>query len=276
MGGNTCRRLVIFHPVRQSKLPLAERRDGVTRARERLSRSYYALYLFRGVTVGEEIIVDILPLAATIGSAFIVTFLTVMVPSPSTVAASRYAVRNGTRAAASFLSAVLCLDTAVFLVLAHGFHPVLNALGAAKYLMPVAGTGLVIFGFIMVGTARKGGLYPQSKRIATDPGIPGTTHQPFAAGLLVPAANPGFWIWWTTVGTSFIHSARHWGGVGLSLLLLAFLGGAVAWYLPLLWALSRGREVFSEQTQNRVLVVLGLAMAGFGGALLWRAVAALS
>jgi len=219
--------------------------------------------------------VTILPLATTVGSAFIVTFLTVMVPSPSTVAASRYAVRDGTRAAASFLSAVLCLDTAVFLVLAHGFHPVLNALGAAKYVMPVAGAGLVVFGCVMVGTARKGGFHPRSKRFTPHQDLQSTAQRPFAAGLLVPAANPGFWIWWTTVGTSFIHSARHWGGVGLSLLLLAFLGGAVAWYVPLLWALSRGRDVFSERTQSRVLVALGVAMAGFGGVLLWRSVAAL-
>jgi len=219
---------------------------------------------------------DLVHLATNIGSAFVVTFLTVMVPSPSTVAASRYAMRDGTRAAASFLGGVLCLDIAVFLVLAHGFHPVLNALGAATYLMPVAGAGLVVFGCVMVATARRGGIYTPSKSMTPRREIPGAGHRPFAAGLLVPAANPGFWIWWTTVGTSFIHGARHWGGVGLSLLLLAFLGGAVAWYLPLLWALSRGREVFSARTQYRVLLVLGLAMAGFGCVLLWRSVAGLS
>ena len=65
---------------------------------------------------------NVLSLVATVASAFVVTFATVVIPSPSTVAASRYAVRRGTRAAAVFLGAVLCLDVAVFLVLAFGFH----------------------------------------------------------------------------------------------------------------------------------------------------------
>lgn len=218
---------------------------------------------------------NVMSLAAVVGSAFVVTFVTVVVPSPSTVAASRYAVRRGTRAAAVFLGAVLCLDTAVFLVLAHGFHPFLKALGVARYLMLLAGAGLTIVGLVMVVTARRGGPYPHSMRLAHGSEDHGTARGPFVAGLLVPAANPGFWIWWTTVGTSFIHAAHHWGGVGLGLLLLAFLGGAAAWYTVMLWALSRGRQVFSERIQDRVLVLLGLVMIGFGAVFFWRAVAAI-
>jgi len=218
--------------------------------------------------------VSVLSLVATICSAFVVTFVTVVLPSPSTVTASRYAVRRGTRAAAIFLTAALCLDTMVFLILVFGFHPFLNALGAARYLAPLAGAGLVIFGLVMVVTARRDGSHLLSMAAEPEQENGGTTHGPFLAGLLVPAANPGFWIWWTTIGTSFIHAARHWGGLGLGLLLLAFLGGAVVWYVPLLWALSRGRQVFSERIQDRVLVLFGLIMVGFGVVLIWRGVTA--
>jgi L-lysine exporter family protein LysE/ArgO len=218
---------------------------------------------------------DILSLAATAGSAFVVTFLTVMVPNPSTVAASRYAMRDGTRSGAAFLSAVLFLDAVVFLVLAHGFHPALNALGVARYLMPVAGAGLVVFGGIMVVTARTGGVYRRSMMEARDSEPADTGQRPFVAGLVVPAANPGFWIWWTTVGTSFIHRARDWGGLGLGVLFIAFLSGAGAWYVALLWAVSHGRQIFSVRVQTRVLVVLGVAMGGFGVVLLWRSILAL-
>lgn len=216
----------------------------------------------------------VFPLVTTIVSAFMVTFVTVVVPSPSTVTASRYAVRRGTRAAAVFLTAVLCLDSAVFLVLVFGFHPVLNALGAASYLVPLAGAGLIIVGAVMVVTAQRAGSHLLSMSPGPVPEGGGTTRGPFLAGLLVPAANPGFWIWWTTVGTSFIHAARPWGSLGLGLLLVAFVTGAAAWYAVLLWALSRGRQVFSERIQDRVLVLLGLVMIGFGAVIFWRAVAA--
>jgi threonine/homoserine/homoserine lactone efflux protein len=219
--------------------------------------------------------VDFLSLVTTVASAFIVTFATVVIPSPSTVAASRYAMSRGTHAGAVFLGAVLCLDTAVFLVLALGFHPVLHAVGVARYLAPVAGAGLVVVGVVMAATARRGGPRGRSSVAAAETEEGGTPRGPFLAGLLVPASNPGFWIWWTTVGTSFIHAARHWGNIGLGLLLLAFIGGAAAWYLPLLWALSRGRQVFSQRVQEITVFCLGVAMIGFGAVLLWRSLVAL-
>ena len=236
--------------------------------------AYDARCALRVCPTGERYDVDFLSLVTTVASAFIVTFATVVIPSPSTVAASRYAMRRGTRAAAVFLGAVLCLDIAVFVVLAVGFHPVLYAVGIAKYLAPLAGAGLVVVGVVMAATTGRGRRRGRSSVTAAEPEDGGTGRGPFLAGLLVPASNPGFWIWWTTVGTSFIHAARHWGEVGLGLLLLAFIGGAAAWYLPLLWALSRGRQVFSERFQEITVFCLGLAMIGFGAALLWRSLAA--
>ncbi len=216
---------------------------------------------------------SLLPLATTIGSAFVVTFVTVAIPNPSTVGASHYGVLRGPRAAAIFLGAVLCLDIVVFLLLVHGLHPLLSALGAASYLTPLAGIGLTIAGLVMVGKVWRGGSLPQSMSLSSDTQDRGTAHGPFVAGVLVPAANPGFWIWWTTVGTSFIHAARPWGNVGLALLLTAFLFGAAAWYVPLVWALSRGRQVLSERAQRVALVVLSCAMVGFGAVLLWPSAA---
>ena len=215
---------------------------------------------------------DISSLAALFASAFGVTFATVVVPSPSTVAASRLAVRDGTRAAAIFLAAVLTLDTLVFLVLVFGFHPLLSSIGAASYLVAAAGLGLTIAGTVMAMTARRdAGRLVESSQEDVDEHEP-KTRGPFLAGLLVPSANPGFWIWWTTVGTSFIHAARKWGDVGLALLLVAFISGAAAWYIALLWALHHGRQLFSQRVEEKVLFVLGLAMVGFGMYLLWRSV----
>jgi threonine/homoserine/homoserine lactone efflux protein len=217
--------------------------------------------------------VSFLPLATTLGSAFVVTFVTVAVPNPSTVGASHYGVLRGARAAAIFLGAVLCLDVVVFFVLVHGLHPLLSALGAASYLTPLAGIGLTIAGLAMVVTVWRGGSLPESMNLASEADGGGTTHGPFVAGVLVPAANPGFWIWWTTVGTSFIHTVRPWGSAGLGMLLMAFLFGAAAWYVPLVWALSHGRQVLSERAQKATLLVLGCVMVGFGVVLLARSAA---
>ncbi len=209
-------------------------------------------------------------LPAVIVSAFFVTFATVIVPSPSTIAASRYAVTHGTRAAAACLSAVVFLDVVVFLGLALGFQPLLRSFGGSRYFPLIAGFFLVIAGFGMVVLAPKSveRMVSQKGRAFADKEQ--SLHGPFVAGLLIPFANPGYWIWWTTVGTAFIHAARHWGRLGLTLLLAGFIAGVLAWYIPLLWALHHGRQIFSVTAQKRLLVILGIAMVCFGAYLLLR------
>jgi threonine/homoserine/homoserine lactone efflux protein len=207
-------------------------------------------------------------LLATILSAFLVTFATVVIPSPSTVAASRLAFTHGWRAAASFLAGVVTLDIAVFCGLALGFQPFLQRVGGAAYLVPTVAAGMIIFGFAMM--IRPPRLAPRDS--CNDPPVSDRSQEPlrgaFLGGLLVPAANPGFWMWWMTVGTSFIHAARHWGDLGLASLLAALVGGVAAWYLPLVLALRRGSALFPPRSLRRVLRLLGAALVAFGAHLL--------
>lgn len=213
---------------------------------------------------------ELTSLLAVVASAFVVTLATVIVPSPSTMAASRYAVSHGTRAAAACLSGVVLLDIIVFLSLAYGFEPVLYRIGGHRYLLPAASALLFIAGLGMIVLAPR----DVSTRLISVRGKERADreqalHGPFLAGLLIPIANPGYWIWWTTVGTSFIHVARRWGNLGLTLLLTGFIAGVLAWYVPLLYALHHGRQIFSKETQRRILVALGVGMMAFGAHLLW-------
>ncbi len=209
-------------------------------------------------------------LPAVIISAFFVSLATVIVPSPSTLAASRFGVTKGTRAAAACLSGVVLLDIIVFSGLALGFQPLLDRIGGSELILPIAGVLLVIAGVASIVAAPKDVdrlISERGKRFADREQA---LHGPFLAGLIIPLANPGYWIWWTTVGTAFIHTARRWGGVGLALLLAAFLAGIMAWYIPLLFALHHGRQIFSPTVQTRLLRFIGIAMVGFGALLLWR------
>jgi len=199
-------------------------------------------------------------LATILLSAFGVSFVTVLLPNPSTLAAGNLAMQEGLQSARKFLTAVLVLDALVFLVLAFGFHPLMRAAGIAEYLLPVAGVAIIIFGIVMLAISRGRLLRGDNK----SPSETATGHGPFLAGLLVPAANPGYWLWWTTVGASFIHGAKLYGDSALALLMIAMLGGAGFWYFILLRALSHGRKVFSPRLQAKILSVLGIIMILLG------------
>jgi len=206
-------------------------------------------------------------LLLTLVTAFIVSFVTVLVPNPSTLAASRMAMKDGLRSAEFFLAAVLGLDFLVFIILVFGFHPLMRAVGAAEYLRPIAGLGLLIFGIYMMSSSRRDAA--RTRELTIPRGQIG--HRPFVAGVLVPAANPGYWIWWTTVGTAFIHSVRPSGDLALLALMVSMIGGAAAWYLLLLRALAHGRKVFGPASRGAIFFTMGLVMAAFGILLLLQA-----
>lgn len=200
----------------------------------------------------------------TLITAFIVSFVTVLVPNPSTLAASRMAMKDGVRSAKFFLAAVLGLDFIVFNILVFGFHPLMRAVGVAEYLRPIAGLGLLIFGIYMMFSSRRDAEKTLDRTISpTQIG-----HRPFVAGVLVPAANPGYWIWWTTVGTTFIHSVRPSGDLALLTLMVSMIGGAAAWYLLLLRALAHERKVFGPTSRGMIFFTMGLVMTAFGTLLL--------
>jgi threonine/homoserine/homoserine lactone efflux protein len=210
-------------------------------------------------------------LPAVVFSAFVVSFATVVVPGPITFAASRYAVSHGTRAAAVLLTAVTLTDVGVFSLIVFGFQPIMHRVGGARILIPVAGVLLIVAGAAMVFVARRDTERLVSRRAQRRVEREEAVHGPFAAGVAVAVLNPGYWIWWTTAGTAFIHAARHWGKLGLGLLLVAFITGVMAWFVPLLWALHHGRRLFPPVAHERILIGLGIAMAGFGTYLLWGA-----
>jgi threonine/homoserine/homoserine lactone efflux protein len=207
-------------------------------------------------------------LPATMLSAFLVTLATVVVPNPSTIVAGRFALTRGWRAAATFLAAVVLVDLAVFCALVFGFQPLLHSVGGTAYLVPVAASGMVLAGAVMMVRPPRFDPAAPGGAVAGGPPPPNGLHGPFLAGLVVPSTNPGFWVWWMTVGTAFIHAARHWGDLGLASLLGAMVAGVLAWYLPLVLALRRGATLVPPRALGRVLRLFGAALVVFGAHLL--------
>ena len=213
---------------------------------------------------------DATSLPAVVVTAFFVSLATVIIPSPSTLTASRFGVAKGTRAAIACLTGVVLLDVLAFVLLALGFQPLLDSIGGSRYIVEVAGFLLVGAGIVSIIAAPQDASKLVSKRGQRFAAREQSLHGPFIAGVIIPIANPGYWIWWTTVGTAFIHTARKWGRLGLTLVFLAFLTGVLAWYIPLLLALHHGRQIFSPKVHQRLLTLLGIAMIGFGVFLIWE------
>jgi threonine/homoserine/homoserine lactone efflux protein len=214
-----------------------------------------------------------LSLPALVASAFFVSLATVAVPGPITLVASRLALSRHVMAAVWFLVGVTSLDVALFTALASGAAPRLREIGAIPLVEVVGGLALLWGGATSLRKAPE----PRDprERVHVKEGSP-LGH--FSLGVLVAAGNPHYWIWWATAGLAFVEAARAHGESGLLWMLGALVGGVVTWYVPLLWALSRGSALLTPRAERIVtrgmgvvLLLLGLGLTGLGG---WRLYAA--
>lgn len=210
-----------------------------------------------------------LPFAALVAVAFVVSLATVAIPGPITIVATHLALERRLAGAVWFLVGTTALDAALFASLAAGAGPVLRRIGALP-LVEIVG-GLVLLW---------GGLASLRRHFPSDhmrPRLHREPHRPlgyFALGLLVSAANPHYWIWWVTAGLAFVEAARAHGTPGLAWMLVALIAGVIAWYIPLLWALQRGRALLPPRVERVVVQIMGVAIVLLGVGLItfgmWR------
>ncbi|MFI5143029.1 MAG: LysE family translocator [Thermoanaerobaculales bacterium] len=210
-----------------------------------------------------------LSLPALVASAFFVSLATVAVPGPITLVATRLALSRHLMAAVWFLVGVTSLDVALFAALASGAAPKLRELGAIPFVEVLGGAALLWGGLSSLRSPHP--TRDPQVRVHVKEGSP-VGH--FFLGLLVAAGNPHYWIWWVTAGLAFVEAARAHGASGLLWMLGALVGGVLAWYAPLLWALSRGSVLLTPKIERWVMRCMGVALfllgVGLVGVGSWR------
>lgn len=204
-----------------------------------------------------------LSLPALVASAFLVSLATVAVPGPITIVASRLALTHRTPAAVWFLVGVTCLDVALFAALAAGAAPALRRIGALPIVEVVGGLALLWGGVSAIRVKPA----PRKKKRRLEEADARSPVGDLALGLAVAAGNPHYWIWWVTAGLAFVEAARSHGRAGMAWMLGALIAGVVAWYIPLLWALHRGRSLLSPRAETLVTRGMGVVLVVLGAGL---------
>lgn len=101
----------------------------------------------------------------------------------------------------------------------------------------------------------------------TETGLARLGHLP--AGVLLSVGNPYWFIWWATVGASYLLMFMHYGPVGLALFYLGHVSLDLGWMSLLSFLSASGRGAIPDAVYQGVLVVCGLfliAMSLYFGA----------
>jgi len=83
------------------------------------------------------------------------------------------------------------------------------------------------------------------------------------AGIIVSATNPYFIMWWASTGMESVRQAYAFGLAGVLLFYLGHIMSDFAWYTTVSIAFAGGRKLISDTVYCRIILVLGMFIAGF-------------
>lgn len=88
---------------------------------------------------------------------------------------------------------------------------------------------------------------------------------PFITGIWLSISNPGFIIWWATIGAKYIMLSLEHGMIGLLFFFIGHESSDLAWYSTVSYLVSRGRKRISTKVFNAVFVGCALLVLLFAG-----------
>ena len=96
------------------------------------------------------------------------------------------------------------------------------------------------------------------------------------AGIWTTAVNPGFILWWITIGTALIMNAQIFGLLGFSVFTVVHWLCDFLWYSVVAFLIFKSRRFWNEKVRTAIFVFCFAIFVGFGAwffsSALWSAI----
>ncbi len=204
-------------------------------------------------------VISIIELIKALILGFTVGISAALVPGPMMFATIVTSFKVGWKAGPSVFIGHAMTESALFMLIVAGASSFIGV-NLISYMAVIGGLVMVIFGLFMIKSAKE----TSKKDISASASKLDLSVGPLPAGIVTSALNPLFLGWWLTAG-SVIVLQQYLAGI---FAVIAFVAGHWLADLGFLVAVSssfsRGRELISQRTHEKVLCLCGGFMSVFG------------
>jgi threonine/homoserine/homoserine lactone efflux protein len=147
-------------------------------------------------------------------------------------------------------------------VIVELFLVILILLGLTAVALPytsaiaaVGGIALILFGGLTLAGSRTATMSTCTVQPVSNP---------YTAGLITSAANPYFWIWWLSIGSSMVVAGLEGGLVFVGTFMVGHWSADTVWFTLVSTTVSKGRTIFSDSAYRKIMVLCGIFLILFG------------
>jgi len=199
---------------------------------------------------------------ALFATAFIVGLSGAMMPGPFLTASIAESIRRGFWAGPLMVLGHAILELVLVLALLGGMASFLTRADVTSVIALLGGAFLLFMGFTLSRDALGGHISLDGMQAAGQQVI---RIHPVVAGITFSLANPLWYLWWATVGLSYITMAMKSGTIGLVSFYSGHITADLGWYSLVSLAVTGGRRFISQGIYNFILLACGVFLLGLGG-----------
>jgi len=201
--------------------------------------------------------------------AFAIGFSVASIPGPTIILIATQTLRHGARAGLVTMTAPLALDALLMLPLGLTLQASLFV-GRGAMLLGLVGAAFLLWLGAQsiragVGQSRLSGSDPDKLKTRNPKlGTPDKELAPFVKGLLTHVTSPFPYLYWATVGASFIRQGFANGGIaGAAVFPLGFWLGASGFTVIVIYLVTHGKRMLPARLEPYLHYVSGaLLVAG--------------
>lgn len=152
------------------------------------------------------------------------------------------------------------LELALLIALVLGLNRFFENDTFASVVGVIGGTVLIVMGVAIVGQGRR----KESLTLSPSP-VSFRNRRMVFAGILVSMSNPYWFIWWATIGLTYLLWSLELGAPGVASFFSGHILADLAWYAFVAFLVAGGRKAMNVPAYSWLLIACGVGLVGLGG-----------
>jgi len=196
-------------------------------------------------------------LVSMLAVGFVIGLTGALAPGPTLVATIQASLRGDWKTGLKISLGHIVVETAIFLLIVLGLAAIAQPYTAL--IAVIGGIALIVFGILTLRGSRDASLSVVSQEASGK-----AASNPYMTGLLTSAANPYFWIWWLSVGSTMVIAGLEGGLILAGAFMIGHWAADTGWYTLVSTGVSQGRTILSDRTYQVVMAACGVFLILFG------------
>ena len=206
-------------------------------------------------------------LALIFSTAFVVGLSGALMPGPVTAVTAEHTIKRGVIAAPLVTLGHGIMEGLIVVLLVFGLGQIIGTPAVTGVIGIAGGLVLAWMGWNMVKSARSGVL-----SLNGSGGSNKATMGPVLAGAMSTMANPYWFLWWATVGASYVAISQQHGPQGVLLFFSGHILADLSWLMVIAVLLATGKKFISDRIYAGVVVVLGIFLVVLAVYFFWTGI----